>query len=184
MKGLGDRIHHLRKSRKLTLVELAKSTGIDQASLSRMENGKMTGTLDSHMLIADALGIRLSDLYDEVVDKLHAAKEKAARQKLETFSHSSGAVAELLISGSLQKKMMPVLLKIKPKGHTETEEYSTVSERFIYVLKGSIELVFGKEKRSLNTAECLYFHASTPHHLRNTAKSETWVLSLLTPASL
>lgn len=184
MKGLGDRVHNLRKSRQLTLVELAKSTGIDQATLSRIENGKMTGTLDSHMKIADALGVRLSDLYDEVLEKLHEAKEKAIRKKIETFSHSTGAVAELLTTGILQKKMMPVLLKIKPGGHTETEEYAAPSERFVYIPKGSAELTFGKEKKLLGAGECLYFKASTPHHLKNTAKSETWVLSILTPASL
>jgi transcriptional regulator with XRE-family HTH domain len=52
MQGLGKRIKELRKSKKMTLVEIAKKTGIDQATLSRMENGKMTGTLDSHMRLA------------------------------------------------------------------------------------------------------------------------------------
>ena len=184
MKGLGDRVHTLRKSRKLTLVDLAKSTGIDQATLSRIENGKMTGTLDSHMKIAEVLGVRLSDLYDEVVNRLQEAKEKAAKQKIETFSHSSGAVAELLTTGALQKKMMPVLLKIKVGGHTESEEYSAMSERFVYIPKGSVELVLGKDKIKLDTGQSLYFNAALPHHFRNTAKTESWCVSVLTPASL
>jgi len=109
MKGLGERVKFLRKSRKLTLVEVAKKTGIDQATLSRIENGVMVGTLHSHMKIAEILGVSLPDLYKEASDKLNQAKEKAARQKFESFSHSSGAVSELLTSGVLQKKMMPVL---------------------------------------------------------------------------
>ena len=184
MKGLGHRIRTLRKARKLTLVEIAEKTGIDQATLSRLENEKMTGTLDSHMRIADALGVRLPDLYDQIVNKVHETKERIIRQKISTFSHSSGAVSELLTSGILQKKMMPVLIKIKPHGHTENEEYTAASERFIYVLKGILEINLGKEKRVLNTHETLYFNASTPHHFKNPSKSESWCLSVLTPTSL
>src|SRR5688572_12325483 len=116
MKGLGERIKLLRKGRGLTLVEIAKKTGIDQATLSRIENGRMTGTLDSHTRIAGALGLGLPDLYQDVLNKAAEAKDDKVRKKVETFSHSSGAVAELLTSAILQKKMMPVLMRIKPAG--------------------------------------------------------------------
>ena len=184
MKGLGEKIKALRKTRRLTLVQVAKSTGIDQATLSRIENGKMTGTLDSHRLIADALGIRLPELYESVISRLHEAKEKIAKQKIETFSHSSGAVAELLTANALQKKMMPVLLKLKPKGHTETEEYPALTERFIYIVKGAVELRLGKESKLLKQYESLYFSASVPHQIWNRNKSESWAISVITPSSL
>jgi transcriptional regulator with XRE-family HTH domain len=184
MQGLGSRIRDLRKNKRLTLVEIAKSTGIDQATLSRIENGKMTGTLDSHRKIAEALGIRLTDLYDSVMQELTRSKDKKVARKLETFSHSSGAVAELLASGVLQKKMMPVLIKLKPKGKTETEELPPFSERFIYILKGSAEIVFGKESQTLAQGASLYFNASVPHSFRNKLKAETQILSVVTPVSL
>ena len=184
MKGLGHRIRTLRKARKLTLVEIAEKTGIDQATLSRLENEKMTGTLDSHMRIADALGVRLPDLYDHIINKVHEAKERIIRQKISTFSHSSGAVSELLTTGILQKKMMPVLLKIKSKGYTESEEYQAGTERFVFVLKGDAEVIIGREKRLLRDRESLYFNAALAHHFRNGGKSESWMLSVLTPSSL
>ncbi len=184
MKGLGERVKNLRRSKKLTLVEVSKRTGIDQATLSRIENGVMTGTLDSHMKIAEVLGVPLPDLYREVLDKVNEAKEHMAKKKLETFSHSSGAVAELLTAGILQKKMMPILLKIKPKGRTEAEEYAPQSERFIYILKGEIEVNLPKEKKTLKSGEGLYFSASLPHHFKNTGKSEVRCLSVMTPTSL
>lgn len=184
MKGLGDRIKSLRVARNLTLIEIAKKTGIDQATLSRIENGKMTGTLDSHMRIAEVLGVRLPELYEQVMEKITETKDRFARQKVETFSHSSGAIAELLTSGVLQKRMMPILLKVKAKGRTENEEYSASTERFIYVLKGSLEAVIGKEKRVLKQGENLYFNAGRPHHFRNPAGSEACCLSVMTPTSL
>ena len=184
MKGLGSRIQFLRKQRKITLVEMAKKTNIDQATLSRMENEKMVGTLDSHLRIATVLGLRLPQLYEEVVQKLEAVKEKAIRHKVETFSHSSGAVAELLTTGILQKKMMPVLLRLKPKGATEIEEHPALSERFVYLLKGSAQVKIGSEERVLNPGDSLYFDATVPHSFKNTSKTDCELLSVVTPTSL
>ena len=184
MKGLGERIKKLRKSRRLTLVEISKKTRIDMATLSRIENGKMTGTLDSHMQIAEALGVRLPDLYEQVIDKVYQKKDEQARKRVETFSHSSGVVAELLTTGVLQKKMMPVILKLKPSGRTAPEEYSGITERFLYITKGSLEIQVGKETKTLKQGESLYFDASLPHSFRNPLKSDTEALSVLTPSSL
>ena len=184
MKGLGARIKVLRKMRKMTLVEVAKKTAIDQATLSRIENGIMTGTLESHMRIAEALSIRLPDLYSEVIEKITDAKEQAVKKKLETFSHSTGVVAELLTTGILQKKMMPVLLKLKAKGRTAPEAYPPLTERFIYVLRGSLEISVDKESKILSQGESLYFDAALEHHFRNARRSEAWCLSVLTPTSL
>ena len=184
MKGLGNRIRDLRKTRRLTLVKVAKTTGIDQATLSRIENGKMTGTLDSHRRIAEALGVRLTELYDSVMQQLTESKDKKVLQRLGSFSHSGGTVAELLATGVLQKKMMPVLLKIRGKGHTEAEEYPAFTERFVYIVKGSAELHIGKEAWSLAQGQSLYFNASNPHSFRNRVKTETQILSVITPVSV
>ncbi len=184
MKGLGQRIQFLRKQRKITLVEMAKKTSIDQATLSRMENEKMVGTLDSHMRIAQALGLRLPDLYEEAAQKMDESRDNEMRQKLETFSHSSGAVSELLTTGILQKKMMPVLMRLKPKSFSATEDYPPLTERFIYVLKGSVELTINREQRKLDAGDSLYFTASVPHSFKNTAKTDSELVSVITPTSL
>lgn len=183
MQGLGKRLKELRKSKKLTLVEISKKTGIDQATLSRMENGKMTGTLDSHMQLANVLGVRLPDLYSQVLNKVEEVKEKEFKQKIDTFSHSGGVISEILTTGIFQKKMLPTLIRIKPRGKTATEEYSAESERFVYVLKGVLSVQIGSEKKLLKTGESLYFNARAPHSFQNTTKTESTCLSILTPAS-
>jgi transcriptional regulator with XRE-family HTH domain len=184
MKGLGERIKQLRKTKGLTLVEVARKTGIDQATLSRIENEKMTGTLDSHMRIAGALGLGLPDLYQVAISKASESKDEKVRQKVETFSHSSGAVAELLTAGVLQKKMMPILLRIKGKGRTETEEFSPLAERFIYQLKGKVELHIDGQAKLLSAGDTLYFNAGRQHHFANPLSTESQTLSVMTPTSL
>ncbi|MBV7292678.1 helix-turn-helix transcriptional regulator [Corynebacterium sp. TAE3-ERU16] len=51
-----------RKERKITQMELAEVSGVDQAEISRIENGRANPTLDTVSRLAAALGkeIRLS----------------------------------------------------------------------------------------------------------------------------
>ena len=184
MKGLGEQIRTLRKTRRLTLVDVSKKTGIDQSMLSRIENEDMTGTVESHLKIADALGVSLPELYKNTLNKLSQPKDAHFKRKVERFSHSGGAVAEILTTGIMQKKMLPIVLKIKPKGHTETEEFPMGAERFVYVVKGAVDLEVDGSTTRVKTYESLYFDASSPHHFKNAGKTEAWCLSVVTPTSL
>lgn len=181
MQGLGHHIKALRKARHMTLVEMAGKTGIDEATLSRIENAKMTGTLDSHQRIAQALEIRLPDLYQQVLAQEEARSEGQAKEKFETFFHKNGVVAELLTSGFLRKKMMPVLLRLEPHRSADSEAYTIGSERFLYVLEGQLRLTIGKDNHPLKAGESIYFQASIPHQLHNTFDNPAAVLSVLTP---
>lgn len=55
-------IRDARKRAGITQVELSEATGIDQASISRMENGRQGITLEYLIRIARALKVDLGDL--------------------------------------------------------------------------------------------------------------------------
>ena len=183
MKGLGLEIRSLRKKKQMTLVELSKLCGLDQSTLSRIENDDITGTLDSHMKICQALGVALPELYKSSLERMNAPKETGLKAKVERFSHSSGAVSEILTSGIFQKKMLPILLKLKPKGKTETEEFPASTERFIYVFKGKLEVVLSQQSNTVCEGERIYFDASLPHYFKNVSGKEALCLSVMTPVS-
>src|SRR5437016_3786344 len=56
------------KSRRMTLSELARWTGIARVSLSRYAHGSQDVTLGQLLKIASRLGCRLSDLVDDRED--------------------------------------------------------------------------------------------------------------------
>ncbi len=99
--NLGINIKKLRKRRHLTLHDVAAKTGIDMATLSRIENGKMTGTLQSHLAIAKILDVHLPDLYEKSLNDDKSAKPSEASA---FFAHTGGSVSEILIEQMFQKK--------------------------------------------------------------------------------
>ena len=54
---LGKNLNYFRKSRGLTLEELASQTGYSSAWIGGMERGRMNGSTDRLANIADKLGI-------------------------------------------------------------------------------------------------------------------------------
>jgi methanogenic corrinoid protein MtbC1/DNA-binding Xre family transcriptional regulator len=59
---IGAKIHHYRKSQKMSQEKLSAGSGLDRAYISSVENGKQNVTIGALLKLADALGVDLSDL--------------------------------------------------------------------------------------------------------------------------
>lgn len=66
---IGHRLKLARVDKCLTLAELAKLTGVTNVTISRLENGKHYPALYTVVRLAEALDIRLSDLFEEGKDE-------------------------------------------------------------------------------------------------------------------
>lgn len=53
-----------RTEKRLTLVQLAAMTGISKSTLNNIENGKTSPTLDELEAVAEALNLRITDLFE------------------------------------------------------------------------------------------------------------------------
>jgi len=183
---IGKRMQELRKAKKMSLTELSEKSGVQIATLSRMENQKMTGTLESHMQIAQALGVDLTALYKDM-----AAQEQEAQVEIQengtaadVFNYSDKSSYEILTNKVLNKKMMPVLLKIEASGQTNKEQNSAGSEKFIFVLEGQVTLEISGKMYHLHQGNTLYFDSSLPHIFSNNGKEMAKLICVTTPVAL
>jgi transcriptional regulator with XRE-family HTH domain len=182
--NIGQVIKNLRKEQRLTLVQLSQMSNVALASLSRMENGKMTGTLESHIQIAKALGLTLPQFYSEV-DKFKASQNELQQEyRANMFVHNKGAFSTILTKDIFSKRMLPVLIELKAGAKTHKEELKIGAEKFIYVLKGKIEVIIGANKETLAKDASLYFDASQQHYIKNVGATDATCICVITPVSL
>lgn len=181
---VGEIIHRLRKERKMTLLELSRKSGVALATLSRIENGRMTGTLESHMNICKALEITLPDFYKDLDVSKKMLEVQTKETRTDVFVHDRRATSEMLASNILTKKMMPVIIKIHKGGSTHKEETKGGIEKFIYVLDGKIEANIGEQKYNMGKGDTLYFESSLPHYFKNTGIGEARLISVTSPPTL
>jgi len=181
---IGKKIKDLREAKKISLTELSKKTGIQLATLSRIENLKMTGTIESHMKIAEVLGMSLPDLYQNISKDEKKVDIQNTKTASDIFVHSEKSSYEILASKVLSKKMMPILLRIESKGQTNPEQNPTGTEKFLFVLEGTIDVHLDKETFSLSKNHSMYFEASQKHWFSNSGEITTKCICVITPVAL
>ena len=181
---IGKRLKEIRQSKGMTLAELAEKSGVQIATLSRIENDKMTGTLQSHLNIAEALGVDVTHLYKDIIREDSPADLKIPEQTTDVYQHKDLSSSEILVSQLFGKKMTPVLIKLGPRGQTPQEQNKSGTEKFVFVLEGKIEVTVGIQPYVLEKNSSLYFDASLPHHLKNLVKSPSRALLVATPMVL
>ena len=59
---VGERIAKLRKAKRFTQDQFAEATGLNRTHLYRLETGQQSMTLRTLKLVADALGVRATQL--------------------------------------------------------------------------------------------------------------------------
>ncbi len=65
--SLSTNLVRLRKDKGLTQVDLADRAGVAQPTISRLESGDDSATLSALKLIANGLGVQISDLFSEPI---------------------------------------------------------------------------------------------------------------------
>lgn len=178
---IGSSIRKQRKEKNMSLEDLSNKSGVALATLSRMENGKMTGTLNSHVNICKALGISIAGLYRDLEDKSKTVDEVTKKARAEHLVHARKTKYELLVTKPLDKKIMPLMLKLESGGSTTKEKNKPGVEKFIYMITGSLEAVIGGQTYILKKGDSLYFDASLFHSFRNKTKNETEAIFIVSP---
>ena len=183
---LGFRIRSVRKENGLSLEELADKSGVALATLSRIENGKGSGTFRTHRRIAGALGLPIIELYRglQEPDEEAALLESSSSDEAETFTYDEKASAILLARQVTSKQMLPQLIVLQPGGKTSLEQYPHGTERWIFVLDGMIRVTFGAKIYSVAKEGTLYLKASIPHFFENLESTNAKMISVTSPAVL
>jgi transcriptional regulator with XRE-family HTH domain len=180
---IGEKLHALRKAKRISLTELSEKSGVQMATLSRIENKKMVGTLESHMQISKALGIDITELY-QGLSHSNVLIDAGPEKNTDVFTRSDEASFEILTKNIMNKKMMPTLIHIKKDGKTNKEQNQGGAEKFIFILEGRLEVNINNQTFNLHKNNTLYFDSALPHFYRNTGKGTARLICVGTPVSL
>ena len=181
---IGKRMRTLRKEKNMTLDALSKKSGVALATLSRMENNKMTGTLAAHASICKALGASITELYRNLENEEKTVENISQRKRTEHFVHSNKAKYELLVAKASGKKLLPLILTIGSGGATDQEQDKPGAEKFVYIFAGALEASIGTNTYSLKRGDSLYFDASLPHSFKNILKVQAEAMCIISPPAV
>jgi transcriptional regulator with XRE-family HTH domain len=173
---IGERIRNLRQMSNLTQEELADRANLTKGFISQVERDLTSISLDSLVQILEALDENMSDFFREAPQEKIVYRDKdrvpIEKDKIQRF--------ELLIPGSTNRRLEPVLLNLK-QGQRTPKEKPHEGEEFGFVLQGRVSLRFGREIMKLKKGECFYFWAEKEHWLQNTSSRNVVILWITSP---
>ena len=174
---LSQRIKNYRLDRRLTLEEVATHAGLTTSWLSKVENFRVTPSLQGLAKIAEALGMPLSELVEGLDDKpkmvIVRKDERRELERDDAGDHHS--VYESMAYKRPNRIMDPFLLKLPPDGGRQ-EALGHEGEEFLTVLSGQVKFEFAEEIVVLRGGDSIYFDGSVPHRVFNPFKRPAEVL--------
>jgi transcriptional regulator with XRE-family HTH domain len=162
---IGSRIKYIRKQQNRTQDEVALLCGFTKSLLSKIENGKTMPPVATLMKIAEALGIRVSDLLEEHTRQGTIFNPfDESRDTTRWIKTDRGYSFYAFASERREKAMQPYLIRAK-KSEIRTHAFSHSGEEFIYMLSGIMKYRVGKIEYTLHPGDGIYFNSMEDHIL-------------------
>ncbi len=168
---IGNKIRQIRETQEMSVEDLAQASNTNAELIGELEKGALIPSLTPLMQIARALGVRLGTFLDDAphnapviarsgrsanVVRFSGNCEKCKTSTLDFFS---------LARDKADRHMEPFLIDVHPPMSDEAKLSSHEGEEFIYVLKGAIEILYGKDKYNLTAGDSIYYDSVVPHHV-------------------
>ena len=157
----------LRRARGLTLEQVAAATGLTKGFISQLERDRTSPSLSSIARICDALGVRLSEIFER--EPSPALVRRDGRKAVDTYFPT----ANHLLTSADEHRLQAIESDVAPGAGAGDELYSLPGQvEFVYVLEGTLELVVGEEHLTLGEGDALTYELSKPHSWRDPSAGE------------
>ncbi len=179
---IGSRIKHARKIKRLTLKQLSSAVGCSESLLSKVENDKITPSLQTLHKIVSELDITIGRLMETGTANNEIITRKGERPilKFEENQNGSGTQIEWL-TPQTEMRLLQVSIHIVVPGAGSKGQITHEGEEVGYVLEGSIRMTIGDETYELNEGDSFFFQSHIPHGYVNNSDSLAKILWSTTP---
>ncbi len=173
---IGNVIRRIRKSKAMTVSELAGAASMSPSYISQMERGLISPSVTALHQLSEALGVPTFYFFVEE-DKMDIVVRAQERKVIDV---DSSARYEL-VSPSLRRNMQLVQCILPVGESTRSEPFPHKGEEAAYVVRGRVILTVGDHEHVLEVGDCAQFEAALPHKYRNIGEEEAVILFSMSP---
>lgn len=175
---MGRRLRMARTASGLTLSELAERTNLSESFLSRVERGQVSSSIANLIMITDALGLSLHELF---------AHSAPARTTVAVHRIDDSELAEVettgyrwrLLAGGAPLDRMEVFHLVLPRRERMPVMVSHAGQEHCYVLSGEVFFYVGEEKHRLRAGEGILIDSELPHRAESAGRGEAQMLMIV-----
>lgn len=178
--NLGSQLKKIRTDRGLTLAEVAEAVDLTASSLSQIENGKITPSINTLEAILCHYRVPMSEFFRQM-EKTDLVVSRSGEQ--ETIDDRSGVLITLLASKLVNNALESYSAELAPECSIELKELPGYlnGERFIMVHAGEINVSTPAGSLVLQKGDSANFKSYLPCVLTNRTSSKAVIFINGTP---
>jgi transcriptional regulator with XRE-family HTH domain len=166
---LAENIRKLRQMQGMTVEQLAAKSGFSKGFISRLENFRISPSLNALNKVAAALGVKMGDLFhDELQNTPFTFGSLGEGEELTRDDNIKYGIKYLALAHSqIGRKLNPFTVEYRPSD-TEREFLMHDADEFFVLLEGEIEFYINDEDtcREMSTGDTVYLSANVPHKVK------------------
>jgi len=163
--ALGANLRQVRRSRRLSLAQLAKASGVSRAMLSQIELGKSTPTVNVLWRITRALDIPFASLVEE--PKAAQVLVMRAGGALRVTSPDGSVVSRTLFPARSPADLEVQEVRLNPRAVECPAERRPGGKMHLVVVEGTVALTVAGERHVLETGDAALFESEVAHQYAN-----------------
>lgn len=166
---ISKRIRYFMEKRQVDLDKLVEETGLEKEFVEAMLKEDIYPPLGPLMKIARTLGVRLGTFLDdqETTDP-YIVRRNDRKSHFSVLAEKNKPASLNFFSlgmGKTDRHMEPFFIEIFPESANKKVLSSHEGEEWIAVVKGTIEIIYGKETYLLNEGDSVYYNSVVPHYV-------------------
>ena len=168
---LSHRVTELRKKHKLTLDQLATTSGVSRSMLSQIERGQANPTLTVTFRIAQAFGMSIGELVDQpwassTIEVVHG------EDKNNLFRSDKQIQIRTLSPLQIEKNIEFYELRIQPGASLTSAPHFDGTKELLTITSGSAQIVSGDNNSKLSHGDSAHYRGDLIHSIENTGDCE------------
>ena len=177
---IGSRLRMIRQQLGLSQRQLARQSGVANATISQVEAGKINPTVSMLKKILDGIPLSLGEFF---ADDLQT-QDRIFLRSDDLIEIAEGGVSYRQVGASLANKSIQLLKECyQPGAGTGRHELTHEGEECGIVLSGRLEVTVGDEVSVLGAGDAYYFKSSLPHQFHNVGNEPCELISACSPPS-
>lgn len=174
--SIGENLKKTRKTKNLSLDQVAKLTSVSKAMLGQIERGESNPTISTLWKISTGLKISLSSLINEANHDLSIIDIKDISPIQE---HSGGMLLYSIFPFNAKTGFEILLIEMDGNCYHTSQPHDEGVEEYITVLEGELEIRIGEKSLTLNKGQSIRFNASIEHSYNNKTNKKTTFHNLI-----
>lgn len=162
--AIGNRLRSLRQEREMTLQELAEVTDLSPSMLSLVERGRAAPSIQSLIVIANALNVTMSDL---IVADPPDEERIVIRASDQPFVKTAQNVIRRMLREDRSRGISIAINEYEPETGSSLKRGAHNSFEYGFVLEGMLTMELENVTYQLKAGDLIAFESKRPHRFWN-----------------